>query len=214
MKVETHTCGPFGTNCYVLLDDGGKSCLFVDPAMGCEEVVEGVAARGLEVVAIVNTHGHVDHALGNALAKERFGAPLWAHEADLPLLERLQEQGMAFGFRASGSPRPDRFLRDGDELELGGETLRVLHTPGHSPGGICLYRADGRDPFVIVGDALFEGSIGRTDLWGGDFEQLASAIREKLYTLPDRTRVLPGHGPETTIGTERRTNPFVPGEDR
>jgi glyoxylase-like metal-dependent hydrolase (beta-lactamase superfamily II) len=212
MKTETCTFGPFAVNGYLLLDDAGAEAILVDPGMECEEWVEEVARRKLRVLAIVNTHGHVDHALGNAFAKERLGAPLWAHAGDLELLRHLPEQGAAFGFEAVSSPEPDRLLRDGDLLTLGGEGLRVLHTPGHSPGGISLCAEGGRRPFVIVGDCLFEGSIGRTDLWGGDFDQLAASIREKLYTLPDTTRVLCGHGPETTIGAERRTNPFVRGE--
>ena len=212
MKTETYTCGPFATNTFLLLDDEGKSCLLVDPGLECEELIERIVARRLRVVAIVNTHGHVDHGFGNGLAVRRLGAPLWAHAGDLPLLERLPKQAATFGFDAPESPRPARLLQDGDRIELGGESLLVLHTPGHSPGGICLLYEGKGDPFVVVGDTLFAGSIGRTDLWGGDFDQLARSIREKLYVLPDETVVLTGHGPETTIGEERRTNPFVRGE--
>jgi glyoxylase-like metal-dependent hydrolase (beta-lactamase superfamily II) len=212
MRYEIYTCGPFLTNGYLLLEDGGETCIFVDPGLECEEVLDGIVGRGLRVSAIVNTHGHVDHAYGNAAAIDRLGAPLLAHEADLPLLERMPDQAGLFGFDAPASPKPDRFLADGDTLDLGAETLRVLHTPGHSPGGICLVSEAGAPPVAVVGDTIFAGSIGRTDLWGGDFELLARSIREKLYVLPDETVLLPGHGPETLVGRERATNPFVRGD--
>lgn len=212
MRYETHTLGPFGTNSYVLLDDPGEACILVDPGLDCESLLDELARRGVPVTAIVNTHCHVDHAYGNGEAIARLGAPLLVHQDDLPLLQRMPDQAKLFGFDSPESPAPDRFLADGDTVELGAETLRVLHTPGHSPGGICLLAESGSPRVAVVGDTIFAGSIGRTDLWGGDHELLARSIREKLYTLPPETILLPGHMGETTVGREAASNPFVRAE--
>jgi len=205
MKIETYARGPFATNTYLLLDEEGGRGYVVDPTLEIEEVARSLQERGVEILAVIDTHCHLDHAYHNALFCEKFEAPLWAHEADLPLLQKMETQAQMFGLEPATSPDPDRFLADGDVIPLGPEELKVFHTPGHSPGGICLAGPG----LVIVGDTLFAGSIGRTDLWGGDFATLRSAIHDKLFTLPDATRVLPGHGPETTIGQERLGNPFV-----
>ncbi|MEK7854390.1 MAG: MBL fold metallo-hydrolase, partial [candidate division NC10 bacterium] len=192
---------------YLLADEVTREAALFDPGMESEAVADVLARERLTVTAIINTHGHFDHVFGNAYFKAKTGAPLLMHRADLDLVKRLEEQSLYFGFRATPSPPPDRFLEEGDEVRVGGIRLRVLHTPGHSPGGICLVT----DGTAFVGDTLFAGSIGRTDLPGGSAETLLTSIREKLLTLPDDTVIYPGHGPATTIGHERRHNPFLTG---
>jgi glyoxylase-like metal-dependent hydrolase (beta-lactamase superfamily II) len=199
--------GPLQSNSYLLADEVTREAALFDPGMESEPVADILARERLTVTAIVNTHGHFDHVFGNAYFKAKTGAPLLMHRADLDLVKRLEEQSLYFGFRATPSPPPDRFLEEGDEVRVGGIRLRVLHTPGHSAGGICLVT----DGTAFVGDTLFAGSIGRTDLPGGSAETLLTSIREKLLTLPDDTVIYPGHGPATTIGHERRHNPFLTG---
>lgn len=199
--------GPLQSNSYLLADEVTREAALFDPGMESEPVADILARERLIVTAIINTHGHFDHVFGNAYFKAKTGAPLLMHRADLDLVKRLEEQSLYFGFRATPSPPPDRFLEEGDEVRVGGIRLRVLHTPGHSPGGICLVT----DGTAFVGDTLFAGSIGRTDLPGGSAETLLTSIREKLLTLPDDTVIYPGHGPATTIGHERRHNPFLTG---
>jgi len=207
VKVHAFTVGPLQSNSYLLADEVTREAALFDPGMESEPVADILARERLIVTAIINTHGHFDHVFGNAYFKAKTGAPLLMHRADLDLVKRLEEQSLYFGFRATPSPPPDRFLEEGDEVRVGGIRLRVLHTPGHSPGGICLVT----DGTAVVGDTLFAGSIGRTDLPGGSAETLLTSIREKLLTLPDDTVIYPGHGPATTIGHERRHNPFLTG---
>ena len=207
MKVHAFTVGPLQSNSYLLADEVTREAALFDPGMESEPVADVLARERLTVTAIINTHGHFDHVFGNAYFKAKTGAPLLMHRADLDLVKRLEEQSLYFGFRATPSPPPDRFLEEGDEVRVGGIRLRVLHTPGHSPGGICLVT----DGTAFVGDTLFAGSIGRTDLPGGSAETLLTSVREKLLTLPDDTVIYPGHGPATTIGHERRHNPFLTG---
>ena len=207
MKVHAFLVGPLQTNSYLLADEATREAALLDPGMESEPVAEVLARERLTLTSIINTHGHFDHVFGNAYFKAKTGAPLLMHRADLELVKSLEEQSLYFGFRATPSPLPDRFLEEGDQVRVGGIQLAVLHTPGHSPGGICL--VTGRTAFV--GDTLFAGSIGRTDLPGGSAETLLTSIREKLLTLPDETVVYPGHGPATTIGHERRHNPFLTG---
>jgi len=207
VKVHAFMVGPLQSNSYLLADEVTREAALFDPGMESEPVADVLARERLTVTAIINTHGHFDHVFGNAYFKAKTGAPLLMHRADLDLVKRLEEQSLYFGFRATPSPPPDRFLEEGDEVRVGGIRLRVLHTPGHSPGGICLVT----DGTAFVGDTLFAGSIGRTDLPGGSAETLLTSIREKLLTLPDDTVIYPGHGPATTIGHERRHNPFLTG---
>jgi len=207
VKVHAFTLGPLQSNSYLCADEATREGLLFDPGMESEPVAEALARERLTLTAIINTHGHFDHVFGNAYFKAKTGAPLLMHRADLDLVKRLEEQSLYFGFRATPSPAPDRFLEEGDEVRVGGTRLRVLHTPGHSPGGICLVT----EGTAFVGDTLFAGSIGRTDLPGGSVEALLASIREKLLTLPDDTVIYPGHGPPTTIGHERRYNPFLTG---
>ncbi len=202
--VRSHVTGPLEENVFLLADAETKRAAIIDPGIESEGLLETIQREHWRLDYIINTHGHFDHVFGNAFFKGRTGAELLIHEADLPLLEQLVENSMVFGFRPSPSPRPDRFLKEGDVLKLGGLEIGVLHTPGHSPGGVTLHVADR----LFVGDALFAGSIGRTDLPGGSYETLIASVRAKILTFPDETQVYPGHGPETTVGRERRTNPF------
>ena len=183
----------------------GRRAMIVDPGIGSEPVWDVVRDRGLSVELIVNTHGHLDHVAGNAFFKRETGAPIAIHAADRPFLDDVSRQGSMFGLSVEDSPPADCDLVDGVGLEFDGAMFDVIHTPGHTPGGVCLRRGDQ----MLVGDTLFAGSVGRTDLPGGDWDALIASIREKLFMLPDDVRCLPGHEGETTIGRERRTNPFV-----
>jgi hydroxyacylglutathione hydrolase len=210
--------GPFETNCYAVwfprregeAADRPVPCWIVDAGYEPRELIELVRAEGLKPEALVLTHAHCDHIAGIGEVVRAFpGLRVWIHEAEAawlsdPLLNLSAMTGMPVT-----APGAERLLKDGDELTLAGERWRVLHTPGHSPGSISLWHAPSRN--VISGDALFAGSIGRTDFPGSSFEALARSIRERLYTLPDETRVYPGHGPATTVGREKRGNPFVRG---
>jgi glyoxylase-like metal-dependent hydrolase (beta-lactamase superfamily II) len=205
VKHLTYVRGPFVNNVYVLVAGDGRTAAVIDPGLECDDVMEDIERRGLSIAMLLNTHGHPDHAGGNASFRARFGAPLIAHPADRPLRATVAQLAAMFGVRAEASPEPDRLIHGGETLELGGEQIRVLHTPGHTPGGCCFLVADA----LYSGDTLFFESIGRSDLPGGDGEQLVNAIREKLYVLPDETRVYPGHGEATTIGHEKLANPFT-----
>jgi hydroxyacylglutathione hydrolase len=208
VTVQSFTLGPLDNNTYLIVDEAAGKAAVVDPSWESETILDLLREQGLVLEWILNTHGHYDHVVNNACFKRETGAPLAIHPADLPLLQSMRQQaawmGMAHG---EDSPPPDRLLAEGDVIPVGGIELRVLHTPGHSPGGVTFVTED----LAIVGDALFAGSIGRTDLPGANGPTLMEAIRTRLLTLPDATRVLPGHGPATTIGTERRTNPFLVG---
>ena len=203
MEILSFEMTPFMMNCYVL-KDGGET-LVIDPGEATEELKQCVADEN--VTMIFNTHCHIDHSAGNAGMVAATGAPLVCHEDDLPLLRGLAQQGQMFGFPCEASPDPDRFINEGDTVTVGSVSMKVLHTPGHAPGHVVLVG----DGFVIGGDVLFNGSIGRTDLPGGDHAQLLESIKTKLWPLPDETVVYCGHGPATTIGKERATNPFLQG---
>jgi len=207
LRVETFAVGPLDNNSYLIIEPSSLKALVVDPSMDSDDVAKRIVDLKLSLEGVVNTHGHFDHTFNNALFAERFSAPVLIHEADLPLLREMVQHAENFGFEAKASPEPASFLHDGVPIKVGERELAVLFTPGHSPGGVCL----AADDFVISGDTLFAGSIGRTDLPGGDFNQLADSIRSRLYSLPNSTTVLPGHGPPTTIGAEKKDNPFVPG---
>ncbi len=212
MRLVSLELGPFAARCVVLACERTGEAAVVDPGFEPEEVVATVRREGLRPVAIVLTHAHLDHAWGVAALKAAFpDAPVMLHAADVPLYRNLPGQAQAFGFPAPEVPDHDALLEDGGEVAVGDDRWLVRHCPGHSPGHVVLVGADGELPVAVVGDVLFAGSVGRTDLWGGSFEQLERSIRDVLYRLPDATRVVPGHGPETTIGAEKADNPFVPG---
>ena len=212
MRVLSLELGPFAARCVILACEATGEAAVVDPGFEPGTVVDTVLREGLRPVAIVLTHAHLDHAWGAAAVKAQFpAAPVLLHAADLPLYLNLPGQAQAFGFPAPDVPAHDGLLEDGAELRVGGDRWLIRHCPGHSPGHIVLVREHSAEPVAVVGDVLFAGSVGRTDLWGGSFEQLERSIRDVLYRLPDATRVIPGHGPETSIGTEKANNPFVPG---
>lgn len=204
MIVETLVVGMIQANCYLLADEASGEAVVVDPGGDTPVVLRALAARKWKPVAIVATHGHFDHVEGLAGMKEATGAPILLHRDDLPLVQGMRGQGALFGIQVGDAPPPDRFVADGDEIRFGAHALKVLHTPGHSRGSVSL----AIDGHVFVGDLLFAGSIGRTDLAGGDYDTLIDSVRQKIFTLPDATRVYPGHGPATTVGYEKRTNPF------
>lgn len=212
MKVYKFEFSLFGINTYVVVDEATKKCAIIDPGMMDseeDEAMEGFVKRnGLTVTHIINTHLHVDHAIGDKKAAALFGAPILAHKDDEFLGTRMKQQAQMFGI----SERVDdvsitSYLQDGDVIKIGDGELKVLHVPGHSPGGIALY--DEKDGFVIAGDSLFAGSVGRTDLPGGDMPTLIDAVKSKLLTLPPLTIVYPGHGPATTIRVESARNPYL-----
>jgi glyoxylase-like metal-dependent hydrolase (beta-lactamase superfamily II) len=210
MQITRLVLGPLETNCWVVSDDSGGPTIVIDPAEDADRILAEVADRG--VAAVVLTHGHFDHigAVSELLA--RTGAPLLVHEDDaVSITTSSGTGGAAFGFDVTAPPA-DRLLSDGDRIESGDLVLRVLHTPGHTPGGICLFAegAETEAPQLFSGDTLFAGSVGRTDFPGGDGRALARSIASKLSPLPAETNVHPGHGPDTTIGRERRLNPFFP----
>lgn len=207
MKVHSFLIGPLETNAYLLIDGSGPLAILIDPGLESEGIYDVIRQERLQLAAIVNTHGHFDHVCGNAFFKAKTGAPILLHSDDMELWRQAPQQALSFGFRVPDLPVPDRLLTDGEEVVVGESRLRVIHTPGHTPGGICLYG----DGVVFVGDVLFAGSIGRTDLPGGSLDLLLDSIRAKLLSLPDETVVYPGHGPATTIGEERLRNPFLTG---
>jgi hydroxyacylglutathione hydrolase len=213
--VEGVALGPFETNCYVVRPEparAGDPCWIVDAGFEPGDLIAMVREHGLRPELLILTHAHGDHIAGvrDVLAAwPKPPVPILIHEAEREwLADPSLNLSLAIGMPVT-TPGPDRVLREGDVLALGDSEWKVLHTPGHSPGGITLYNA--ADGVALVGDALFAGSVGRTDFPGSDPRTLARSIREKLYTLPDETVVYPGHGPETTIGVEKRTNPFVRG---
>jgi glyoxylase-like metal-dependent hydrolase (beta-lactamase superfamily II) len=214
-SVTSFTLGPYATNCYVVAAGDEGECWIVDASFSPGAMIQWVREKGLRPSALVLTHAHVDHIAGASEVVRAFSGggtrlPVWIHEAEAawlgdPMLNlsAISEEGEVT------APGPDRLVRDGDQLKLGGTTWEVLHTPGHSPGGISLvHRASGT---ALVGDALFAGSVGRTDFPGSDGPTLVRSIRERLYRLPGETVIYPGHGPASTIERERRTNPFVRG---
>jgi hydroxyacylglutathione hydrolase len=205
LEILRFTYGPFAENTYLVVGPSGRRAMLVDPGFDSEPVLDLVRERGLTVDLILNTHGHLDHVAGNAFFKRMTKAPLAIHAADLPFVRNVKAQAAMYGLSAEDSPEPDLILAEGTPVVLDGAEFSVLHTPGHSPGGVCLLRGEQ----MLVGDTLFHGSVGRTDLPGGDWNTLVDSVRRKLFTLPDAVRCFPGHEDETTIGHERATNPFV-----
>lgn len=205
MIIKDLTVGPIMANCFILGCDTTKEAVVIDPGDESNRILMALAGLKLKVKYIINTHGHFDHVGANKKIKDATGADLLIHSLDVPMLAHLSASASAWGLQSDDSPPPDRTIKDGDEIKFGNIILKVIHTPGHTQGGISLYS----DGFVFVGDTLFAGSIGRTDFPGGDFDTLISSIRKKLFVLGDDVRVFSGHGPETTIGDEKRHNPFV-----
>lgn len=206
MLVKQLPVGPIQTNCYLAGCEKSKEGVVIDPGDEADRILAEVRAAGLTIKYILNTHAHFDHVMANQALVEATGAPLALHPLDLPLL-RQNGGATIFGIEVPPSPDPDLALAEGDELNFGHYTLRVLFTPGHTAGHVSFYEAQAG--LIFDGDVLFAGGIGRTDLPGGDYETLLNSINEKLMVLPDETVVCSGHGPVTTIGQERLTNPWL-----
>jgi hydroxyacylglutathione hydrolase len=211
MHVWTTSAPPFYKNGYVVACERTRHAIIIDPGDDVEEQLSIVRREGVTVTMILLTHAHLDDVTGVGAAKAALGVDVWLHRDDLFLYERAAEQGRMFGLHVEPQPKPDRFYVEGESLTFGDYVVEIRHTPGHCPGGVCLAigRPGETDRELFVGDTLFAGSIGRTDLPGGDLETLLSSIRNELFVYPDATGVHSGHGPDTTIGEERRTNPFL-----
>ncbi len=209
-KIKIFVFNPFQENTFLLYDETNQ-CVVIDP--GCNnqkesaEVDQFISENNLTLKYIINTHCHIDHIMGNAYLVNKYKVHSIAHKEDMPLLERSNDMALAFGFNVDEPPVPNKFVEEGEEIKFGNTVLKVIHVPGHSPGSIVLYNK--ADKFLIVGDVLFSGSIGRTDLPGGDYDTLINGIKQKLLVLDDEVVVYPGHGESTTVMKERTTNPFI-----
>ncbi len=207
MIFQSLVVGPLQVNCFILGCEKTKEAIVIDPGGDVDDILSFLARANLNLKYILNTHGHLDHVGGNADLKEHTNAEIIIHREDAPLITNISSHGLLFGISVKDSPPADILIEDGDIITVGEEIkLNTIHTPGHSRGS-CSFTLDGYD-VVFVGDTLFAGSIGRTDLPGGDYNTLINSVRTKLFVLPDDTKVLPGHGPQTTIGYEKRYNPF------
>lgn len=211
MILESAAVGPFFKNGYVAGCERTRRAVVIDPGDEVDQLLAAVRQHDLQVTQILLTHAHVDHVSGVAEARRALGAPIYLHKDDLFLYQNAVRTGMMFGLTVEEPPPVDRFYDGEGPLTFGDYRVRVVHTPGHCPGGVCLAIGKAGDavPRLFVGDTLFAGSIGRTDLPGGDYETLLRSITESLFAFPDDSVVYSGHGPETTIGEEKRSNPFV-----
>ncbi len=205
MNIQTLAVGPIQANCFIVGCEDTMEAVVIDPGEEGDRIIQTVTSSNLTVKYIINTHGHMDHVSANKRVHELTGAPILIHSLDAPMLNQVANSAAAWGLRAENSPAPDRELQEGDKIAFGNITLTVIHTPGHTPGGISLYAQND----VFVGDTLFAGSIGRTDFPGGSFETIRESIQQKLFKLGDDVTVHTGHGPATTVGRERVHNPFV-----
>ena len=209
IKIQSFTFNPFQENTFVLSDETGEA-IIIDP--GCyekqeeNELTDYISTRGLEVKLLLNTHGHIDHVLGNAFVKRNYEMSFWIGKQDLNTLRAVESYASNYGFPAYQHQEPDDFLEEGDTIKFGNSELEVVFVPGHASGHIAFYNTEQR--ICIGGDVLFRQSIGRTDLPGGDFDTLIKSIHTKFFTMPNDMVVYPGHGPETTIGFEKAHNPF------
>jgi hydroxyacylglutathione hydrolase len=209
MILEMLTVGPFQENCYIIGDENSGVGAVVDPGDEAARIALAVEQTDLDVESILVTHAHIDHVGAVAALGDEYACPVLMHAESEPMLKQLPTQAMMMGLKFGKVPAVDRHIGDGEVLEVGELRLQSLYTPGHAPGHLAFYVED--ESLVLSGDALFAGSVGRTDLPGGSMEVLMRSIEERLLTLPDETRIFPGHGPQTEIGNERTTNPFLRG---
>ncbi len=205
--VETLPVGHLQCNCTILGDPVSRKAIVVDPGGDAEMLIERLVELDLQVERIIHTHAHLDHFLASGKMKEATGAKLALHRDDLFLWDMLEDQCRMFGIPFEKPPPPDQWMEHEEEIDVKGVQGKALHTPGHTPGSMCFLFANQK--LLIAGDTLFQGSIGRTDLWGGDYQQIEKSIQEKLYTLDEETAVITGHGESTNIGHEMRSNSFV-----
>jgi hydroxyacylglutathione hydrolase len=211
MKLKTFPVNPFEMNSYVYHDEKSNDGVLIDPAAYTngekEEILDYIRSNNITIKYIINTHGHIDHIMGNKWAKGSFNVPVLMNENDLPLINSALEQANMFSIAFPQPPVPDKFLCENDTILFGDCTLTVIHTPGHSPGSVCL--VDEKEKLILAGDCVFRGSIGRTDLWKGDMEVLLDSIKNKIFKYPDDFVIYPGHYEKTTIGEEKNFNPFL-----
>ncbi len=207
MILETFPVGPLACNCTLLGDDAAGEAIVVDPGDEVDRIHRRLSEHGLRLKQILITHAHIDHVGGALKLKRLTGAPIFLNQEDLPLLDMMAVQASWLGVDTPETARPDELLTEGMTVGLARYPAQVIHTPGHTQGSVCLHFAPMK--MVIAGDTLFAGSIGRTDLPGGNYGQIIESIQSRLLALPDETRVLPGHGPETTLARERQSNPFL-----
>jgi len=207
MIFESFPVGPLACNCTILGDEEAREGIVIDPGDEVGRIHRRLMELGLKLKQILVTHAHIDHVGGALKLKRLTGAPIFLNESDLPLLGMMAAQAAWLGVDTPETSQPDESLKDGLVVGLSEYPAQVLHTPGHTQGSVCLYLASPK--LLVAGDTLFAGSIGRTDLPGGNFEQIIESLRFRILALPDETRVLPGHGPATTIGEERMSNPFL-----
>jgi len=205
LVLEHLLVGPLQSNCFIIGDEESGEAVIIDPGGDGNLILNSANRRPWKVKAILNTHAHFDHIAANAVVKKGTGAPLMAPRADTPFMGQAHVSARIYGLEVDASPPPDRLLEDGDTIDLGDEKIAVISTPGHTPGGATFVTSIG----IFPGDALFAGSIGRTDLPGGDYDTLISSIKTRILSLDDETPVYPGHGPATTVGRERTGNPFL-----
>ncbi len=207
MIFETVVVGPLEVNCFILGCEATMEGIIIDPGAEAEKILSAVKRSGLKIGRVINTHGHFDHVGGNRQVLAATGAELLIHSGDVHFLSRAADVATMYGLSTENSPPPDGLLEDGMTIRFGSYEMKVLHTPGHTPGGCCLY-LESQDK-LVTGDTLFAEGVGRTDFPGSSHEALIEGIRNKLMVLPDVTAAYPGHGPSTTIGHERRYNPYI-----
>lgn len=205
MNIETITVGPLAVNCYIISDPITNEAILIDPGSESDRIIKLIEIRQLKLKHIINTHCHIDHIAEVKSIQDHFEVDFLIHENEMPVLNMLKESNGMFGIDVSGIPIVSDYLNSDQKIKLGEHEGRILFTPGHSPGGISFSILN----YVFVGDCLFKNSIGRTDLHGGNYDELISSIKSKLFTLPDETVVYPGHGPSTTIRYEKKNNPFL-----
>jgi len=205
IKVETKMMPPFYKNGYLIINESLSQCIYLDPGDEVALILELIRTRGIDLIAVVNTHAHIDHICGISSVLQVWDVPIYLHPKDRLLYESLPEQGQMFGLEYDPAPPVDEELKDGQELILADLSIKVHFTPGHSPGHVCLEIGQ----HLFCGDTIFQGSVGRTDLPGGSHETLMRSIQDRILPLGDSKILYPGHGPKTTIGHERMTNPFI-----
>jgi hydroxyacylglutathione hydrolase len=211
VEIRTIRVGPLQCNCSILVDERTRDAVIVDPGDEADAILSEIEAMKVKAVALVHTHGHFDHIGASSELAEATGARIRIHASDRFLWDMLPDQARLFGMEAKKPRDPDEPIRDGERIAFGGSSIEAIHTPGHTPGSTC-FRLDGAAGTVLFsGDTLFRRSIGRTDLWGGDTDTILASIRNRLYSLDPGTRVICGHGEDTTIGEEKERNPFVRG---
>lgn len=204
MLIEVIVVGMIQANCFIVADTETKEAIIIDPGGDAPVIARRIESLGLKPKAIIATHGHFDHVEGIATLSKLLKVPTYAHKEDMFIIENIQKQGALFGVMIEETPKIDKELTDNMELKFGNLTAKMLHTPGHSPGSVSILI----DDHLFAGDLIFARSIGRTDLGGGDYETLINSVNNKVFTLPEETKIHPGHGPDTTVGTEKQLNPF------